>query len=214
MIFPPQNSSNSTIFFFDQSFFFRSADGLMILLRRKEVIRKVSLIRRNGRKWIWKDSKPFWPDTSDTFRQQAITKGLLGSGRLLATPGTKENFNEDEFWMIKKFVHFCDEKKPDKNDWFYRIRPLVNEVIRQTNVMYTLSQNLTLDESMIKFSGRPKYKAHIQVKHDRLAVIIRFFAFSHHFFDNINCYLRLLIPCILNKLLSMNLFLFFWVSWD
>ena len=56
--------------------------------------------------------------------------------------------SRDEFYLIKKYIRFYDEK-----DQFYKVRPLVDEVLTNTNNYYNPSKFLTLDESMIKFGN-------------------------------------------------------------
>ena len=50
-------------------------------------------------------------------------KDYWSKNRLTRTPGISEIFSQDEFRIIKRNVHFCDEDYPPNNDPIYKIRP-------------------------------------------------------------------------------------------
>jgi len=83
--------------------------------------------------------------------------------KLTATPGMRELFTRDEFLLIKKNIKFF-EGQTNEDDIFYRVRPLINQLISNTNKYYSPPEELSLDESMIAFKGRSKMKVYMPLK--------------------------------------------------
>lgn len=83
--------------------------------------------------------------------------------RLTETPGMQEIFSRDEFYLMKRYIRFYSGVVQE-NDTFYRIRPLIEEIIYNTNKFYSPPKELTLDESMINFNGRAKFKVYMPLK--------------------------------------------------
>jgi len=52
----------------------------------------------------------------------------------------------------------------NEEDKFYRVRPLIDQIIANTNSFYSPPKELTLDESMISFNGRSKFKVYMPLK--------------------------------------------------
>ena len=63
------------------------------------------------------------------------------------------------FELILKFIHLNDSEKqtkPDQpgHDKLYKVRPLLDIILKNFKDNYTPTQNLSVDESMISFKGR------------------------------------------------------------
>ena len=82
---------------------------------------------------------------------------------LFGTPGFANIFSRDHFLAIKRALHFVDEREANKDDPLYKIRPLIKH-IEKSQMLYTPKQYMTIDECMIKFSGRGKFKVYIPLK--------------------------------------------------
>lgn len=91
-------------------------------------------------------------------------KEYWSSGNLTKTPGISNIFSRDEFTQIKRMLIFYDMKNYDIQDPFYRISPLIKEIIGNTNSSYSPSTNLALDETMIAFKGRSKFRVYMPMK--------------------------------------------------
>ena len=74
-----------------------------------------------------------------------------------------------------RFLHFNDNAQcPPRNDpafdKLYKIRPLLNFFAQQFPQLYTPDQNISVDESLVKFSGRLGIKQFIPSKRARYGV--------------------------------------------
>ena len=63
------------------------------------------------------------------------------------------------FELMLKFLHLNDSRKQPGQaepgyDKLYKVRPILDVVLEQFKVNYTLSENVSIDESMIGFKGR------------------------------------------------------------
>jgi hypothetical protein len=83
---------------------------------------------------------------------------------LTDAPAIKTIFSRDEFFQIKSAVKFYDTKNFNQNDRLSRMRPLMNSIISNTSRLYAPPRDLTLDETMIKFSGRSNFKVYMPLK--------------------------------------------------
>lgn len=83
---------------------------------------------------------------------------------LIDTPGIKKVFSRDDFLQIKKNIQLHNANEYDKEDPFHKIRPMLTEILHNTNENYVPPQSLALDETMIAFKGRSKYKVYMPLK--------------------------------------------------
>ena len=72
-------------------------------------------------------------------------------GFLFKTPGYRQVFDRDRFLAIWKFLHIVDETShhTDKTDKVYKVRPLLDHLVKKFQDHYRPSQDLSLDEGMI-----------------------------------------------------------------
>lgn len=71
----------------------------------------------------------------------------------------REIFTRDEFFLIKKSIRFSDGRI-DSDDIFYKVRPMIDQIINNTNQYYSPPEELSLDQSMIPFNGRSRAKVY------------------------------------------------------
>jgi len=83
---------------------------------------------------------------------------------LFSTPGFTKIFSRDHFLDLKRNLHFVDEKYANPSDPLYKIRPLIDKVIQSSQKLYSPKQFLTIDECMIRFSGRSQFKVYMPLK--------------------------------------------------
>jgi len=83
---------------------------------------------------------------------------------LTDTLSIKNIMSRDEFQLLKSNMRFFDDNNHDKTDVFHKVRPMINEILKNTNDIYSPPKNLSLDESMIKFNGRSKCKVYMPLK--------------------------------------------------
>jgi len=91
-------------------------------------------------------------------------KDYWSNKALTETPGLKQILPRDEFLQIKRYVQFYNSQGYDKNDTFYKVRPLIQEILLNTNALYAPPKCLTLDETMIAFKGRCKFIVYMPLK--------------------------------------------------
>ena len=63
------------------------------------------------------------------------------------------------FELILKFLHLSDSRQQPSHgetgyNKLYKIRPLLNLIVENFQSVYTPTQSLSIDESMIRFKGR------------------------------------------------------------
>ena len=83
---------------------------------------------------------------------------------LFGSPGIVRIFSRDHFFNLKRNLHFVNENQANKDDPLYKIRPLINQIISVSQKLYSPAQYFTIDESMIRFSGRSKFKVYMPLK--------------------------------------------------
>ena len=67
----------------------------------------------------------------------------------------------DRFTIIHKFFHLSDNKNDNKKDLIYKVRPLVELHNNLSQFYYIPGKSLNIDEAMIKFKGRLKFRQYI-----------------------------------------------------
>ena len=88
----------------------------------------------------------------------------------LHIPGVPHIFTRDRFRQLKRYMHFCDPDEellqPENRDYdrLHKIRPLVSYLQDKFESVYYPSKKLSLDESMIPFKGRLKFKQRMPLK--------------------------------------------------
>ena len=77
--------------------------------------------------------------------------------------------SRNRFQLILKFLHFNDNEDPnydpeDENrDRLHKVRPLIESLRNRCAEVYSPGQNLSVDESLVLFKGRLKFKQYIHV---------------------------------------------------
>ena len=87
-------------------------------------------------------------------------------GFLFETPGYRQVFDRDRFLAIWKFLHIVDETShhTDKTDKVYKVRPLLDHLVKKFQDHYRPSQDLSLDEGMIPTKNRLAVKQYLPKK--------------------------------------------------
>lgn len=125
-----------------------------------------------------------WKDTTDTEMRQFL--GLLLWMGLDRRPNIADYWSTDvlykneltknskimrrnRFELILRFWHFADDTNQD-NDRLYKLRPLLNLIISSFKKMCEPGLLLAVDETMIPFRGRLKFRQYIQGKRHKYGV--------------------------------------------
>ena len=88
----------------------------------------------------------------------------LSTSSLFGSSGFSELLSEDHFRDIHSSLQFVDEVVENWDDPLYKVRPLIAHIIKVSQTYYIPDQNLTIDESMIRFNGRNKMKVFMPLK--------------------------------------------------
>ena len=74
--------------------------------------------------------------------------------------GTKisDVITRNKFELYQKFLHFAKNNTIDPNSPISKVKYVSSSLIYNYQKFYTLSRNVTIDEKMIKFTGRLKIK--------------------------------------------------------
>ena len=75
-----------------------------------------------------------------------------------------EAMRRDRFEVIMKCLHFKDNNKFDKNDKYFKIRPLLDHLEEKFIQHFIPSQKISHDEAMIQYFGRHSCKQAIRNK--------------------------------------------------
>lgn len=113
---------------------------------------------------------------------------------LLDTPIVRKVLTRERYLDIRRNFRMLDEEKAAYDDPLRKIRNFINKVIENSRKHYTPTKSLSLDESMIAFKGRHKFKVYMlrkPTKHGFKAYVLAEsstgFALAwemHHFSDD------------------------------
>ena len=83
--------------------------------------------------------------------------------------------SRDRYLHILRFLHFTDnDNAPDpadpNRDKLWKIKPFLNALLPRFTTVYAPSQNLSLDETLIKFKGRVQFRQFLPSKQSRFGL--------------------------------------------
>ncbi|GFW26533.1 piggyBac transposable element-derived protein 4 [Trichonephila clavipes] len=92
----------------------------------------------------------------------------------LSTPNFAKVIGRNRFLLLMKFLHFTNNEELDKDrhPWpkLNKIYELMEHLQRKFREVYIPGKNLSLDESLMKFKGRLKWKMYIAKKRARFGL--------------------------------------------
>ena len=98
------------------------------------------------------------------------------TNELYHTPIFQKAMSRNWFQLSLKFFHCSDNNNPqydanDENrDRLYKVRPLIDLLRARCKTVYTPGQNVSVDESLVLFKGRLKFKQFIKTKRARFGI--------------------------------------------
>ena len=69
-----------------------------------------------------------------------------------------------EFLRIHSFLHLANNERANHDDMLYKIRPIINMLSGSFQRHYILNKEVTIDEKMIKYSGRISFLQYVRNK--------------------------------------------------
>ena len=90
--------------------------------------------------------------------------------RIMYMPIFEETMPYDRFESISRFLHFSNNETAERGDRLSKIKNVVTYLNDKFQKMYKADENLSLDESLIKFRGRLSYVQFIPKKRARFGI--------------------------------------------
>ena len=76
----------------------------------------------------------------------------------------------DRFVQLLRYLHFADNNNPNANDSLWKIRNIFDNLNTKFGNLFTPFQKLVIDESLILFKGRLRFKQYIPSKRHRFGI--------------------------------------------
>ena len=76
----------------------------------------------------------------------------------------------NRFYLILHFLHFSNNEdllhdiNDENRDRLHKVQPLLDVLLRRCRTVYTPGKNLSVDESLVLFKGRLKFRQYIKTK--------------------------------------------------
>ena len=130
-------------------------------------------ISRQSRVKAW---KPTSKEEMRTFLGLSLLTGVIdkkgdmsdywSTDKAVATSYFNDCISRNRFQLINKFIHFNDNEQRPTNcqDRLYKIRPIYDHIIGKWRELYQLGENIAIDEGMLKWRGRLKFKVYMKNK--------------------------------------------------
>ena len=89
-----------------------------------------------------------------------------------STPAFSKIMKRDRFYLILKFLHFNNNETvdPENPDRLHKVRPLIELLRERFRKVYSPGKNLSVDESLVLYKGRLKFKQYIKTKRARFGI--------------------------------------------
>lgn len=81
-----------------------------------------------------------------------------------STSIVSNTMSRNRYKEIKKYIHFNDNSQIEKDDKYFKVRPLYDILNNSLNQFGVMSQQLTIDERMVKYFGRNSLKMYMKGK--------------------------------------------------
>jgi hypothetical protein len=88
------------------------------------------------------------------------------------TPIFRETMIRERFRLISRFLHFAEDSSADPSDKLRKIRPIIDHFSSKFSELYYPTQDIALDESLMKFRGRLSYVQCNRSKRSRFGIKI------------------------------------------
>ncbi|XP_046997952.1 piggyBac transposable element-derived protein 4-like [Schistocerca americana] len=91
---------------------------------------------------------------------------------VIETPIFRKTMPFRRFLHISRFLHLANNSLANNTDKLYKLRPVIDMFNQKFKEVYTMQENIPIDESLMKFKGRLSYKQFIPSKRTRFGIII------------------------------------------
>lgn len=76
----------------------------------------------------------------------------------------RQAMKRDRFQLLLKFLHFSDNLPMSSTDRLYKLRPLVEKLLKNYQKLYTPGSSMVIDETLVPFRGMLQFKQYIPGK--------------------------------------------------
>ncbi|XP_066965648.1 piggyBac transposable element-derived protein 4-like [Macrobrachium rosenbergii] len=89
---------------------------------------------------------------------------------LLRTEIFGKTMSRDRYLLLLRTLHFANNDSRDKDDKLSLIRPILSDLTRKFKLFFKPFRNLVIDESLILYKGRLRFKQYIRTKRHRFGI--------------------------------------------
>ncbi|KAM3850406.1 piggyBac transposable element-derived protein 4-like [Diretmus argenteus] len=82
----------------------------------------------------------------------------------LETPYFRKTMSRNRYQLIWRFLHFSDNREVDGSDRLHKVRLVLDLLLTKFREMYQPSQNISVDEGMLLWRGRLRFKVYSPAK--------------------------------------------------
>ena len=113
----------------------------------------------------------------------------------MCNEGIKQVMARNRFQEISQNLHFADNSKAPARgqngyDRIFKVRPVLNDVLKNSQKVYLPRENLSVDEGMIAFKGRLGFRQYMLAKPTKYGIKVWMAADSQNgFVVNFDVYL-------------------------
>ena len=93
-----------------------------------------------------------------------VERDHWSTNELKGTQLIKDTMGRDKYLKVKYNLRFYDKDQCQDTDRVFKIRPLIDRISEVARSMYQPEKEVSIDESLVKFDGRFKYKVKISRK--------------------------------------------------
>ena len=116
------------------------------------------LIKKKRKQWVNTSTSEIW-----TFLGIVILMGIhrlprirdyWSTNTLLGVPRIQQQMSLKRFWEVWSNLHVVNNETASKYELSYKIKPVLDTLSRTFFEQYNPSQELSVDEAMVKYKGR------------------------------------------------------------
>lgn len=89
-------------------------------------------------------------------RKSSIQSYWLTSS-VTSTPFFATVMSRHRFSALSRYLHFCDNSLPQREDRLWKIRPVLDIILKSIGAAYNPEESVAVDERLMKFRGRLSY---------------------------------------------------------
>jgi hypothetical protein len=98
---------------------------------------------------------------ADYFKNEATTGGL---NKWVPSHPISNHISSHQVRQLKRYLHISDPRDPGDSTFYHKVQPLLRHVQEVSRAYYVPKTNVSIDEMIIRFSGRSKHTVRIKGK--------------------------------------------------